>query len=58
MRHVLSLGIKDPLARVLVWLVGCSTLSIAAAVGGLVAAVVLGIVYAFGVTTKLTEPTP
>lgn len=54
---MLSLGIRDPLARVLVWLAGCSTLSIAAALGGLVAAVVLGIVYAFGVTTKLTEPT-
>jgi hypothetical protein len=47
---VLSLGIRNAKARIAVWLLGCASLSVAAATVGVLAVVTLGVLYLVTVT--------
>lgn len=55
LRRWLSLGICNPATRMLVWVVGCASLSVAALVAGAAAVIALTAVYGVGVTAKLSE---
>lgn len=58
MRAILSLGIRNSLLRVFVWLAGCVSLSVTALLAGFGVMLVLGLFYAVGVSTKLIEDPP
>lgn len=53
MKKILSLGVRDPLVRVLVWLGGCASLSLAGAAAGVLGALLVGMLLAGMVAARI-----